>query len=295
MEKCGKCKAKFDSSKEARDIILCNGKCNQYFHINCTSLQNENQLKIKNSKKIWSCEECGDTINKQLNEINTKVSELSAIKTIIEELQKSISFCSNKIDEYSKSHNDLLEKINNITKENAELTKENKEMKSRMKYMEGRINTIEQQTYKCNIEITGIPITANENCNEIVKEVAKAIGVDNTQRLSADRINKKTNSSGNILVQLTTEEEKNIWIEKFKAKKIVTAKDLHRNLPDTRVYINEHLTKENKKILYYAKQRARECEFKFTWVKNGNIFTRKSENSVIIKLVSVEDVYSKIG
>lgn len=45
------------------------------------------------------------------------------------------------------------------------------------------------------------------------------------------------------------------------------------------IYLNDQITYNNRQLLWIAKTKANEARWKFVWVKNGNIFARKKENS----------------
>ncbi|KAL4702346.1 hypothetical protein ACJJTC_002708 [Scirpophaga incertulas] len=50
---------------------------------------------------------------------------------------------------------------------------------------------------------------------------------------------------------------------------------------DSKIFINDHLTLENKKLLNKAKQIARDHGYSYIWVKNCKIFLRKDQTSPI--------------
>ena len=66
-----------------------------------------------------------------------------------------------------------------------------------------------------------------------------------------------------------------IYANRFKAKDIegfpVDAME--------KVFINENLTQRRKKFFWNTKQKAKELGYKFFWTHNGQIYTRKDEES----------------
>jgi len=46
-----------------------------------------------------------------------------------------------------------------------------------------------------------------------------------------------------------------------------------------KLFINENLTLERKRLLWQTKERAKAMHFKFVWTMNGKIYLRKDEQS----------------
>lgn len=61
------------------------------------------------------------------------------------------------------------------------------------------------------------------------------------------------------------------------------------NIENT-IFINERLTKD-KRILYFkTKAAGKEHNYKFIWISNADILTRKNENSKITRIRSTNDI-----
>ena len=60
------------------------------------------------------------------------------------------------------------------------------------------------------------------------------------------------------------------------------------------IYINECLTTENNNLFWKARNRGREKNYKYVWVKNGKIFVKKDPNAATIR-VKIEKDLSKIN
>ena len=58
------------------------------------------------------------------------------------------------------------------------------------------------------------------------------------------------------------------------------------------LYINDQLTFNNRQLLWLAKTKAKECNWKFVWVRNGKIFARKNENSSLNIINNAADIES---
>ncbi len=59
----------------------------------------------------------------------------------------------------------------------------------------------------------------------------------------------------------------------------------------SRIYIGDHLLRETAELLKLAKQKKKaEGEFKFVWIKNGDVYARTDKNSPAIKVRNVENL-----
>lgn len=62
-----------------------------------------------------------------------------------------------------------------------------------------------------------------------------------------------------------------------------------------RIYINEHLTKVRRHLLYKTKEVAREKHYKYVWINEGDILIRKDDQSKVIRIRELGDVVLKIN
>ena len=61
---------------------------------------------------------------------------------------------------------------------------------------------------------------------------------------------------------------------------------------DKTIYINEHLTPNNKHLFALAKQKKIAANYKYLWMRNGRVLIRKADNSEIINIDSEEIINS---
>lgn len=92
----------------------------------------------------------------------------------------------------------------------------------------------------------------------------------------------------NILVQFARRSKRNSILEKARRLRL-TATDLGANA-QVPVFVNEHLCPELKKLLGQATTKKRECNWKYVWVRNGQIFARKGDETPVVKISSNNDL-----
>lgn len=180
-----------------------------------------------------------------------------------------------------------------IKKENEELKASNAALKVEVRDLQGRMRNIEQYSRINNIEINGLPTTREENVRELVKDVGAAIGVQVQEAdiAAAHRVPSfRRDRDPAMIVQFTNRARRDEWISKYRQKKTLSARDVNQHFPIQRVYINDHLSPENKQILAKLKQRCREIGYSFAWCRDCKFFARKAQGEPLKRINGFEDI-----
>ncbi|XP_046684433.1 uncharacterized protein LOC124370185 [Homalodisca vitripennis] len=209
------------------------------------------------------------------------------------ELSASVQFISNKIDDSNK----LME---SVSVQFAELRKENEELKSTVAVLKNEVTVLrdrmrhqEQYSRVNNVEINGLPSTAGENIGDLLRDVGTAIGlqVENNDIAAAHRVpSYRRDRDPALIVQFVNRAKRDDWISKYRQIKTLTARDVNKQFPAQRVYINDHLCPNNKLLLSKLKQRCKEIDYAFAWSRDGRFFARKSKGEAAKSITSFEDV-----
>ncbi|KAG8291676.1 hypothetical protein J6590_055247 [Homalodisca vitripennis] len=93
-----------------------------------------------------------------------------------------------------------------------------------------------------------------------------------------------------IIVQFTSRSKREDWITKYRQKKTLLANQINQRFPSQRVYINDHLTPENKQLLAKLKIKCREIGYTFAWCRDAKIFARKASGEPVRRITCLEDV-----
>lgn len=209
-----------------------------------------------------------DTTLALLKSIETNTLRIPEIEKKIDSLAGRVTIVETKINKQEESH---------------------KELQSRVDSLEERNRANEQRFRINNIEIVGIPKTKNEDCATIVEDVAKAAGivVKEGDIQIAHRVPSKR---GSIIAQLQLRKTRIEWMKTFKEKRNLTADKVNKIFPNTRVYVNEHLTLHNKQLLHEAKKMKKEKLCEFVWVNDNKILVRKNIKSKIFRIQTDKDI-----
>lgn len=167
-----------------------------------------------------------------------------------------------------------------------------KQLEAKVRNIELKIEDLEQRSRIMNIEIIGIPETKSEDCQAIVKAVAAVAGIQSEDGdiQTAHRVPSKKGTHRPIIACLATRALKTSWIQKLRKIKNLSAKDVHSSFPQSRVYVNEHLSSYFKSLLYETKNYAKENGYKYVWVSDQKILMRKDAGLKSIRIKNAGDL-----
>lgn len=250
-----------------------------------TIIRQEFESIIKSSIKKFICEELKD------------------IKVRLEEFQSSLTFNNKSFEELKKVNGEIKKTQSKLSADLKAANEENSNLKANLVSCESRIKHLEEEharqqqwTRLQNIELVGVPENSQENTADVVKQVMETIGVqvESGDIEFAHRVQPRRTTSAKrgraIVVKLKHRAIKDKIIAASRKHRNVTARDIGRGGENERMYINEHLTRENKALLASCKLKAKEFSYKYIWTKNCRIFVRKNDTSPPILISSSVDL-----
>lgn len=210
---------------------------------------------------------------------------------LVTDLRASLDFTSSRVDILNKR----VDKCEEYRKNDDELANELKTTKQAIINIENDLNRQQQRDRQLNLEITGIPESKNEALDTIFEKIANCSGVTITKAdiEHINRVQPKQPVKGrprSIIVKLKNRIHKDNIIAGIRKRRGITTKDL--NLPgDTKfVYVNEHLTPQNKILYKKCREAAASKLIKYVWIRNCSIFMRKDDTSPAVLINNEEDL-----
>jgi len=245
--------------------------------------------------------------------INEKIVSVLAteLPKALEEFGKDLK--ATLMNQFTEMNNKLIEqnkKIQAQDKKIDELSKEVQLQKDEMCDLHMRVNDLEQAQLAKNIEIHGVPQSAEENVWNVVHGIAQAIEAEDTlEGAECYRGRKMKNKPNVIVVKFKHRDDKEIWLqgrkkEAFKNYSLptkysekaasATGKKGRKPMP-LQMRVFEQITYHTRQLLYETQKTAAEKQFKFVWTKGGKIFVRKdADTQALIKITKWDDITTKL-
>ncbi|KAL4707030.1 hypothetical protein ACJJTC_014309 [Scirpophaga incertulas] len=265
--KCAACEAHFN------DGAFCGG-CNRYLDFACANIAEIGYRRLGRERQAsWRCPQCKITasksgpspvtlellfqeiqcMNKKLSSLPTLISAES-IKNELSDLKLSCDFNSAKLDEFES-------RITNLEHQTKELNK----MENLLRQTKQEVETLkcdnisrDQWARLNNIEIKGVPFNKNENLFLIFESLFKTTGYP----FSKDQVNYIARvptyqpNTKNIIVSFLNRYVKDDFVAAARALKSITTADIgYGGDPAEKIFVNDHLTAENKRLLTSVKEK----------------------------------------
>lgn len=209
------------------------------------------------------------------------------------ELAKSVEVLTKEVEEMRKSLSMFNELYEDMKGQQAALVKDNKELTKANQQLTLRVNELEQYSRNNNLEIKGVPPTQGECCTAILKQIGEKVGcpvsdsdIDVVHRIPAKE------GPPHIIARFCSRAKKAEFAAKARKARLTAGAIGFTTQNDNLkpVYINDHLTPENKRLFAQALALKREKEWEFLWTTNGRILARKCSDSRVHRISGVRDL-----
>ncbi|XP_047032447.1 uncharacterized protein LOC124639196 [Helicoverpa zea] len=170
------------------------------------------------------------------------------------------------------------------------------------------LNDRDQDLLSNDIEISNIPESTADNPVHIAKVIGLKLGVTLEERdiVSAERVGGRqlnaTSSAGPavprpraIVVRLARRDVRDQLLASARVRRGATTADLDMSGPPQRFFLNERLTKTNRRLFRKARDAASLFSWRFVWTKRGRILARKGPGDSTQRIRTDEDIAATIG
>ncbi|XP_028156404.1 uncharacterized protein LOC114349987 [Ostrinia furnacalis] len=164
-----------------------------------------------------------------------------------------------------------------------------------------RLVGIDKISRNCNIEIQAVPERKNENILAVLKKLIEVVKapVEDGQISACRRVAKLNNASSrprNIVVTFSTPRIRDLVLSAtHRYHKTHTGNGLRTSDLDIpgepcRIYVTEHLSPEQKTLHAATRKTAKERNYKYVWVKYGQIYVRKDDSAGAILIHNLDSL-----
>lgn len=263
---------------------------------------------VKSPEKKPNAEITMENLSEKLHSVDSELKIMnsnttSSLATIFEELKPirtSLEFLSKQWEEAKGRLQAAENKIISLTKDNLELKDTTTKMREENRDLKLALNNLEQYGRRDCIEIKGVAVQRDECTDALVVGVAKQLGVTITKADISVSHRLKNYNSNSIQQNLSSDQDQSqqqnnsppTIIAKFISRKTrdQLMKNKHKIDRSKRIYINESLTKENRRIFNICLHFKKNNSYKFIWTQNGKTLLKKDVDSPTIMIANDEDL-----
>lgn len=208
---------------------------------------------------------------------------------------------TNTTDYLSAEQNDLRSEIKEKDNEIKQLQSDLIKSQNSLSKLQLRLSAVEKVSRDLNLEIHEVPESKNENLYAVFKKLCECIQVDipESEVRACRRVAKMDATSRrprNILVTLSSQKLRDLILSSVtrfnKSHPKERLATTHIGFPGEtrRIYLAEHLSPEVKELHSAARKFCKENGFMFVWVRFGQIYIRKNEQSPPLRVVNIESL-----
>lgn len=296
-DKCKKCCQDIVNAKECFKCVDCSAK----FHPHCLGGVASSEAAAKvSTRKNWRCEDCAlETSSTSSSRMggdreSVKAAVLGAIAEFRKETNDRLDQSHQKLDKVQEDINGVMKEVSALKVQYGEvqvmcaknttdveaLVTENQRLSEQVAALTSEVSDLQQHTRKSNVLISGVPLTPKENVYIILKRIAELLNIQyNRYDVSVAHrlpVRKGDSRPPSIVVCFVSRSVKAEWIEARKARKTLTAQELHTSFSDQQVYINEHLTPQTRAIFNGARELMKIKKLAAVWTNDGRVLAKRT-------------------
>ncbi|KAG7295051.1 hypothetical protein JYU34_010315 [Plutella xylostella] len=307
MVSCGKC------SEDVTFGALCS-KCMMDYHYQCSGVTEKSYSKLsERNKATWVCITCKndaagpsaapaastarasakglslENVMEEFHKLNAKLSPLVSLVDDIRGIKADVKELKKASSDTSTQFKKIDDRLTNVEKRQESIDG----LKEQLSRLQRNVDDKEQWLRSNNAEIKGVPQKHGENLFEIISAIGIKIGytvVKSSINYVARVPSRDAERSKPIIVAFSNRYVKEDFVAAARAANHLTAADINLQ-GSNKIFVNDHLTVQNKQLLSKAKVAAKEFGFEHVWVKHSKILVRKNSTSNVIKIRNEQDLH----
>ncbi|CAH2085364.1 unnamed protein product [Euphydryas editha] len=234
------------------------------------------------------------------SEIVTVTREMASFRLELGRLNENVAEFNKRVETVEERLTSLEEKFTN--KVNCE--QDTSQINDVIEQLKEDINEREQMLLLNDIQIAGVPERNGENVLHLTQAISSKLGITLESRdiVSAERAGSRRFPPGGeerhrprpVIVRLARRALRDEIIKSARVRRNTDTSDVIDGDP-SRVYINEHLTRDNRLLFYKAREEGKRHGWRYTWTRDGRIYMRREMGSAVQRIRKEKDIFKIFG
>lgn len=224
----------------------------------------------------------------KVDELLTVKSAVDAMEQSVNEVLKSVAFCSAQYDTLLKQVAEQDATVGELQTEVNSLKSSMSIQSEEIQRLRSELNNSEQFSRRCNLEIHGLPCRPNEDLPVELDDIAQKLGISDFHPSEVEAVHRLPSSRDSIpitLVRFRSARARDRWLS-LRSSLGTLARE--QKLP--KLFFNENLTQTNKDLFWKARAKSKVKQYRYVWVKNAKIYAKKAEGAPLIRITCVSDL-----
>ncbi|KAJ8892006.1 hypothetical protein PR048_004571 [Dryococelus australis] len=214
---------------------------------------------------------------------------MMAQRASVGQLHDLVQAIQPSIDDLKKRFEDKISTFSTAVNELTKIQEDQKILKEKVKRHSNDIdniydsqNDLEQYSKNFDIEIKGIPYAESEDCKMRIMKIGEVVGCEvRDEDLDGCHMLRKHKGGpepSSIITRFFIREKKHILMKMRKTRWPLYTKDLNIPGDSKQVFLNDHLTLYNRRILCKTVDLKVRGKFTSAWTNRGKIFVKNNAN-----------------
>lgn len=236
-----------------------------------------------------------DKITKMLNDWFIKQdSKMTKIMEDFADVKTSVEFMSAQYDALLNKFTAVQGEVKNLERRVFKLEQSDEQMGD----LKDKLEAMEQRARQCNVELGNLPERKSEKLQDVVLSIGTAIKhpISRSDIVAVHRVphaDSKNKLPRNVVIKFQSQLLRDDMLAAYRVAKGVHSDEINIPGDRKRLFLNEHLTLNNKILFREVREAAKIHSYKYVWIKHGAILVRKKEDAAAFCIRSREDI-SKI-
>ncbi|XP_045541398.1 uncharacterized protein LOC123722874 [Papilio machaon] len=235
-----------------------------------------------------------------IQEVKGLRTDLKDTRNEIKQFKADLQACCSRISS-------IEEKVHEVEKKLETKTFANDHLESTVADLRLQLNERDQELLLNDIEIAGLPEERSENALHLASVVAVKLGLTleerdivHAERRGAVRRNRGEGEGASqqprpLVVRLARRAQRDAMLRAARVRRGLSTADMNLAGTVRKVYVNEHLTRNNRQLFGKTREAASRAQWRYVWTKGGQVFTRKDDGKVVERIRTEGDINKIFG